>query len=85
VVFAGQGKWREAEDGFRRALKLKPDYAGAQSNLARLFLVQGKVEEAIEQFRAALEINPDNAEIKKDLEDALKQIPTHQNGCLKGR
>ena len=85
VVFAGQGKWREAEDGFRRALELKPDYAGAQSNLARLFLEQGKVEEAIEQFRAALEINPDNAGIKKDFQNALKQIPKHQNGFLEGR
>jgi len=85
VVFAGQGKSREAENGFRRALELKPDYAGAQSNLAKLLLEQGKVEEAIEQFRAVLAINPDNAGMKKDLEDALKQIPAHQNGRLEGR
>ena len=84
VVFAGQGKSREAEACFRQALALKPDYANAQSNLALLLLEQGKVKEAVEQFRAALAINPDNAGMKKNIEEAIKKIPPHNNGHLDG-
>jgi Tfp pilus assembly protein PilF len=85
VIFAGQGKSREAEAGFRRALELKPDYPGAQSNLAKLILSQGRFEEAVEHFRAILAIDPDNAQNKKDLADALKQLPSSRNGRLDDR
>jgi len=49
-----------------------------------LLLEQGKVKEAVEQFRAALAINPDNAGMKKNIEEAIKKIPVHNNGHLDG-
>jgi tetratricopeptide (TPR) repeat protein len=49
-----------AEDAYRQAIKILPDYEIAQDNLAAIMLHEGKVEEAIEEYRAALRVNSES-------------------------
>jgi Flp pilus assembly protein TadD len=53
-----QGKFPEAERQFREAVRLKPDHAGAQSNLGNALGAQNKLEKAIPHYQKALEIDP---------------------------
>ena len=43
---------------YEQAVRLKPDYAGAHSNLGNALGAQNKLEEAIPHYRKALEIDP---------------------------
>jgi predicted O-linked N-acetylglucosamine transferase (SPINDLY family) len=52
------GRTKEAEECFRRAVQLRPDFVEALGNLGVHLALQGRREEATELFRAALRINP---------------------------
>ena len=49
-----QGKLEEAIASYQQALRLKPDYAEAYSNLGNALQDQGKLEEAIASYEQAL-------------------------------
>jgi tetratricopeptide (TPR) repeat protein len=58
-----QGKFDEAIDQYRQALKSSPKLALAHFNLASaLSASAGKIDEAIEHYRAALELEPRNCD-----------------------
>ena len=50
-----------AEEMFRKAIELSPDYAEAHSNLGSLFTRLDRVEEAEAEWIRAAELNPDDA------------------------
>ena len=56
------GKLKDAELSNRKAIKLKPDYAEAYSNLGILLKDLGKLKEAEIITRKAIELKPDFAE-----------------------
>ena len=58
IVLQIQGKLNESIASYEKALKLKPDYAGAQSNMGNAFIEQNKLEEAIEAFYKTLLLEP---------------------------
>jgi len=61
-VLQEQGRLLEAEDSYRRALELKPDFVEARSNLGGTLHEQGHFLEAETGYRQALEINPECSE-----------------------
>jgi len=66
------GLLREAESGYRAALKIDPDHFNSLRNLANLLTDQfGRHAEAIELYYHALKIQPDNLEIRQYLADTL--------------
>jgi len=64
---------------YRRALKLRPDYAQAHNNLGVIYLYLGKVGEARKEFEQALRINPGLLPARKNLE-ALKKLKANSPG-----
>ena len=50
--------WKGAEDGFRRALDLNPNYANAHHWYSHFLVAMSRFEESLAQSRLALELDP---------------------------
>ena len=64
---SSQGKLDEAIAAYREAIRLKPDYAEAHSNLGIALAGQGKLDEAIAEYREAIRLKPDYAAAHNNL------------------
>ncbi|MFP4445106.1 MAG: tetratricopeptide repeat protein [Desulfosudaceae bacterium] len=73
VALAEKGRYPEAEQQFKAALRINPRYAAARNNLGTACLDQGRREEAIEHFRASLAIDRDYVLAHKNLGVAMRQ------------
>ena len=67
----GEGKWPEAVQHFREAVRLDPELAPAHYNLAEIRAYQGGLDEAIAHYRQALRIDPEFARAEYMLGVAL--------------
>jgi Flp pilus assembly protein TadD len=50
-----------------RAVRLRPDFVDARSNLAVYYAQTGRLEDAIEQLEIAARLNPASSAIRDDL------------------
>src|SRR4029077_16109845 len=50
--------WRAAEQEFRRALELRPNYADAYFSYSRFLASRRRIDEAIAQLERAVELDP---------------------------
>jgi tetratricopeptide (TPR) repeat protein len=64
---------REAEESFREALTVDPNYIHAQLGLGTAFYGQGRIDEAFQAFRKALEIDSDNQAARGNLEALVEE------------
>ena len=64
VAAAGQERWDEAVQYWKKALEHDPDSAAAHNNLAVAYEKKGALEEAGREYEAALRLDPGNALIK---------------------
>ena len=64
-------KTEEAISLFRKAIKLKPDFADAHNNLGNALLQKGEIKKAIDHYRETLKLKPDLVAAQKNLETAL--------------
>lgn len=58
VAYGEADELAEAEQAFRRALRLKPSYAEAHYNLARVLRRQGRLSDALEEHQRANALQP---------------------------
>ena len=58
-VYLAIGKYKDAENTFRKAIEIRSDFAEAMNDLASLLARQGKEREAEELLRKAIDANPD--------------------------
>ena len=70
----GLGQLDAAEQSFRRALALKPDFAEAHCNLGAVLANRGDLHAAVASYRLALELNPEFAQAHGNLGSALKGL-----------
>lgn len=68
------GRSQEAEDTFRQALALRPDYLEARYNLALTLQAVNRLDEAEAEYRRALTVNPAHAESHHNLGNVLKAL-----------
>jgi Tfp pilus assembly protein PilF len=64
----------EAEQAFRRALKLKPSYAEAHYNLARVLRRQGRLDDALREYERAHALQPAARVIELGLAAIYRQL-----------
>jgi len=67
------GKTDQAEQEYRAAIELEPDYAMAHNNLATILAARGDVAGAIEQYRRAIEADPSSFRAYNNLAALLAQ------------
>ena len=60
-------KLNEAQEAFRQAIRLKPDYGRAFYNLGKCLLAMGNRDGALEQYNILQNIDPDWAEKLNEL------------------
>ena len=74
VILKNLGKLKDAELSYRKAIKLKPDYAMTHSNLGNVLSDLGKLQEAELSYRKAVEIKPDYADAHYNLGNVLRDL-----------
>jgi predicted O-linked N-acetylglucosamine transferase (SPINDLY family) len=67
------GEHSAAEEAYRKAIELRPDFADAINNLGMLMGGLGKLEEAIELFRRAIRLDPAEGRLHNNLGAALNR------------
>jgi tetratricopeptide (TPR) repeat protein len=67
VIRARQGRTREAEGFFRRAIELAPDAIGARINLGQLYMESHDWDRALLAFSEAARLASDNEEVDRNL------------------
>ncbi len=78
VALTARGDMDEALKHFREAVRLKPDYIEARTNVATALARQGRMDEAVEAFREALRLRPDYYLAHHNLGQALAQQGNHE-------
>ncbi len=72
-LLQGQKRFEKAEESYRHAILLRPDYAEAYNNLGVLLQGQKRFEEAEESYRRAILLRPDYAETYNNLGVLLRE------------
>jgi adenylate cyclase len=67
VYYIAEFRWTEAEQGFKRAIQLKPNYAPAHWQYAWLLSLIGRLDEGEREMERAAELDPLSAIITLDL------------------
>ncbi|MDP6095829.1 MAG: tetratricopeptide repeat protein, partial [Gammaproteobacteria bacterium] len=67
-----KGESDAAIESYKKALKIKPDYAEAYNNMGNALLNKGEPDPAIESYKKALKIKPDYAGAYNSMGNALK-------------
>ncbi|MDA9057869.1 tetratricopeptide repeat protein [Candidatus Thioglobus sp.] len=69
---AGLMQFDAAINNYKKALKIKPDYADAHNNMGNALKDKGDLEAAIQSYKQALKIKPDYAQAYSNMGIALK-------------
>jgi len=74
VILKNLGKLEEAENQYRKAIEIKPDFPDVHSNLGIILKDLGKLKEAELSLRKTIELKPDFAEAHFNLGNILKDL-----------
>jgi Flp pilus assembly protein TadD len=78
VAYFELGRYQEAVEAYKEALRLKPDDAAAWNNLGNAYSDLGRYQEAIQAYKEALRLEPDNAVPWKNLGVVYRQLGRHE-------
>jgi len=67
MVYAQRGMSKEAEELFKRAIKIEPDYSETYNNYGLLKAGMGKNDEAVALYKKSVELNPNFSEAYNNL------------------
>ncbi|MCX7885640.1 MAG: tetratricopeptide repeat protein [Verrucomicrobiae bacterium] len=85
LAHANRGEPELAEQCYRRALRLNPDYVEARNNLGNLLSARGEHGEAVKHFMDVIRLNPKIAAAHNNLGAALAQLGEYEAavGCFR--
>ncbi|MDP6584296.1 MAG: tetratricopeptide repeat protein, partial [Anaerolineales bacterium] len=75
---SNSGKYEEAIESYKQAIKLNPDDAYAHTRLGVAYRKSGMYEDAIESYKQAIRINPDDADAHIGLGIAYGRLGKHK-------
>jgi tetratricopeptide (TPR) repeat protein len=78
VAYGELGRYQDAVEAFKQAIRIKPDYAEAHCNLGVAYGKLGRWQEAIEAFSQAIKIKTDYAEAHYNLGVAYGKLGRYQ-------
>jgi tetratricopeptide (TPR) repeat protein len=80
-----EGRFQEAIADFRRAIRIKPDYADVYNNYGAALIRVGQQREAMAQYEQALKLKPDFPQALNNSGAALEQMgqPSEAIECYK--
>jgi tetratricopeptide (TPR) repeat protein len=67
VAYGGLGRYQDAIDAYKQAIRIDPDYPEAHLNLGVAYCKLGRMQEAIEDFKEAIRGKPNYAEAYNNL------------------
>lgn len=67
-----QGNLDEAKRCYMEAIRIRPEFAIAWSNLAGIFKDQGDIETALNYYKEAIRLSPEFADAYSNMGNALK-------------
>src|SRR5665811_843159 len=67
-----QGKYEMAEQDYKKAIELNPNFENAHYWLGKVYTQTGVYDQAIEQWKEVLRINPGNQYAFRNLLDSFK-------------
>ena len=85
-VFLREGRFDEAIEQYRQALRIQPGYAEARDKLGKALASCGRLDEAVEEYQRAVEIRPEFVEARNDLNAASlarSRVEEQMAGCRK--
>jgi tetratricopeptide (TPR) repeat protein len=65
--YGNLGRYQDAVDAYKQAIKIKPDYAEAHYNLGITYCILHRYQDSIEACKQAIRIKPDYAEAHNNL------------------
>jgi serine/threonine-protein kinase len=71
IIAVTDWNWQGAENEYRRAIELNPNYATAHHWYGSQLILQGRTDQAIQELRTAQQLDPLSLGINKDLAVAL--------------
>jgi len=74
AIYGRRNRLAEAEEQFKRAIALKPDYAEAHANLGSVYGRTGRIEDAIKETEQALALDPNSLLALRNLGFAYAQM-----------
>ncbi|MGD0077610.1 MAG: tetratricopeptide repeat protein [Sedimentisphaerales bacterium] len=79
VCFDELGRWQEAIEADKQAIKIKPGFAEAHCNLGNAYRELGRYRDAIESYKQAIRIKPDDALAHSNLGVAYGNLGRYQD------
>lgn len=76
VAAAGEERWDEAVQYWKKALEQDPRSAAAHNNLAVAYEKRGALDEAGREYEEALRLDPGNAQIRGNYEAFKARLET---------
>lgn len=74
LAYALEGRFAEAEDAYRRALALDPEFFGARLGLGNLLLVGGRSVAALPHLERAAALLPEDLDARRQLAIAVEAV-----------
>ncbi|MGA2071311.1 MAG: tetratricopeptide repeat protein, partial [Sedimentisphaerales bacterium] len=79
VAYGELGRYQEAIEALKQAIRIKPDLAEAHYNLGNAYNSLGRYQDAIESYKQAIRIKPDYAEAYDNLGNAYLELSRYQD------